>query len=263
MKVYVDLLFLTNIFFDFIILLSVSLILKRYMKIYRIVLGSLVGGISILFLFLNISSSTLFFLKIVIAIFMCLVSFGFKDLKYFFKNFINLYLVSIVLGGVLYLLNIELSYKNKGLIFYHEGVGINILIIIVISPILLYLYIKEVKSYRNNYSKYHKVNIYFKNDKSICLSGFLDTGNNLVDPYKKRPVILVNYEKIKKYLSTEKELLVPYSNINNDSILRCIKVKRIVVDDKEFTNILVGISFNKIYIDGVDCILNNKMEGLC
>lgn len=260
MKVYVDLLFLINIFFDFILLLSVSLILKRHMKIYRIILGSIVGGISILFLFLNISSITLFYLKIIIAIFMCLTTFGFKDIKYFLKNISYLYLVSIVLGGILYLLNIEFSYKNNGLVFYHEGVSINIFLIIVISPIILYLYVKEMKNYKNNYSKYHKVNIYFKNGKNIYLNGYLDTGNNLIDPYKKRLVILVNYEKIKKYITKEKELLVPYSDITGDSILKCIRVKKVLVDNKEFTNILIGLSYKKIYIDGVDCILNNNME---
>ena len=177
---------------------------------------------------------------------MCITTFGFKDVKYTIKNFLNLYLVSIILGGLIYLLNIEFSYKNNGLIFYHEGRSINILLIIVISPILLYLYIKQIKEYNNNYSKYHKVGIYFKNDKSIILNGFLDTGNNLVDPYKKRPVILVNYEKIKKYISNEKELLVPYSNINNNGILRCIRVKKVVINNKEFTNVLVGLSINKI-----------------
>lgn len=191
---------------------------------------------------------------------MCITTFGFKDVKYTIKNFLNLYLVSIILGGLIYLLNIEFSYKNNGLIFYHEGRSINILLIIVISPILLYLYIKQIKEYNNNYSKYHKVGIYFKNDKSIILNGFLDTGNNLVDPYKKRPVILVNYEKIKKYISNEKELLVPYSNINNNGILRCIRVKKVVINNKEFTNVLVGLSINKIYIDGIDCILNNNMD---
>ena len=64
MKVYIDVIFLLNIFFDFLLLLSVSLILRRHTKIYRLILGGLVGGISIIFLFFNISVSLLFFLKI-------------------------------------------------------------------------------------------------------------------------------------------------------------------------------------------------------
>ena len=263
MKVYIDIIFLINIFFDFILLLSVSLILRRNVKIYRIIFGSIVGGISILFLFLPINKLTLFFLKIIIALLMCITTFKYKDIKYTIKNFIFLYLVSIVLGGFLYLLNIEFSYMNNGLIFYHNGVSINIILILIISPILLYFYIREMKDLKNNYSKYYKVNVYFKSNKNILLNGFLDTGNNLIDPYKKRPIVIVNYNKIKRYILDEKELLVPYSNINNNDILRCIKVNKIVVNDIVYKNILLGFSFNKINIDGIDCILNNNMEGLC
>ena len=262
MKIYIDLLFIINILFDFILLLSTSLILRRNARIYRIILGSLVGGLSIFFLFINISTITLFFLKIIIAIFMCIVTFNYKNFNYTLKNIIYLYIVSIVLGGIIYLLNIEFSYKNNGLVFYHNGLSINIILILIISPIIMYFYVKEMKLLKNIYSKQYKVIIYFK-DNSVILNGFLDSGNNLLDPYKKRPIVIVNYNKIKKYLRNEKELLVPYNTLNNSSIMKCIKVKKIVVNDIEYKNILLGFSYEKIYIDGVDCILNNNMEGLC
>ena len=132
----------------------------------------------------------------------------------------------------------------------------------ILTPILLYLYVREMKDLKNNYSKYYRVNIYFKNNKNIELNAFLDTGNNLLDPYKKRPIVLVNYEKIKKYVLKEKELLVPYSTTSNNDILRCIRINSIVINNKEFKDVLVGLIFNKIYIDGIDCILNNNMDGL-
>jgi len=194
---------------------------------------------------------------------MVVTTFGYKDLRYTLKNFSFLYLTSIVLGGALYFFNIQFSYKNNGIIFYHDGFSINIIIILLITPILLYIYIKELKDIKQNYSKYHKVDIYFKGKKNIILNGFLDTGNNLIDPYKGRPIVLVNYEKIKKYVCDEKELLVPYDAVNNGGILRCIRVSKIIVDEKIYKNILLGLSFNKIYIDGVDCILNNRMEEIC
>ena len=265
MKVYIDVILFINIFFDFIILLSVSLVLRRHTKILKILLGSIVGGLSILFLFLDITTTTLFFLKIIIAILMALTTFGYKNIKYTLKNLSFLYIISIFLGGALYLFNIEFSYKNEGIIFYHNTMSINLIILLIISPILIYIYVKEMKDIKDNYSKYHKVNIYFKSNKNVLLTGYLDTGNNLIDPYKKRPIILVNYKKIKKYITNEKELLVPYKSLNNEGIVRCIKPFKIVIDDMDYKNILIGISNNDIYIDGVDCILNNKInkEELC
>ena len=56
MKIYLDLILLLNFGFDFILLLSVSLILRRNVKIYKILIGAFIGSISILTLFININS---------------------------------------------------------------------------------------------------------------------------------------------------------------------------------------------------------------
>lgn len=262
MKIYVDLVFLLNVFFDFLLLLSVSLILRRNIPIKRIILGSLIGGNSIFLLFLNITKLELFIIKIIIAFLMVIISFKYRDLRYTLKNFLYLYIISIVLGGFLYLINIEFSYDRSGLIFINKGLSINIVLLIIASPLLLYLYIKEIKSIKKNYTYYYKVYVYFNSGKHIILNGYLDSGNNLIDPYKFRPIVLISYDRIKEYIKNEKELIVPYKVLNNSDILRCIKTKKIVVNNKVYKNILVGISFNKIYIDGIDCILNNNMEGL-
>lgn len=259
MKVYVDVIFFINTFFDFILLLSVSLILRRKVKLYRLILGALTGGISIFFLFFKINSLTLFLLKILIAILMVIMSFNYRDFLYTLKNFLYLYIVSIVLGGALYFLNLEFSYKNNGLIFYHKGISINIIIILIISPILLFLYVKEMKSLKNNYSKYYDVEIYIKNE-NIVLKGFLDSGNNLLDPYKNRPIIIAYCKSIEKYITKEKELIVPYNTMNGSCILKCIKPKKVIINGNEYRDILLGISNEKIYIDGIDCILNNNLD---
>ena len=56
MKVYIDIVLIINYIFDFILLLSTSVILKRNISIKRIILGSLFGSLTILFLFIEISS---------------------------------------------------------------------------------------------------------------------------------------------------------------------------------------------------------------
>ena len=262
MKIYVDLVFLLNIFFDFLLLLSVSLILRRNVSIKRIILGGITGGSSIFLLFLNITKFELFLIKIVIAFLMVIVTFKYRNLKYTLKNFVYLYIVSIVLGGFLYLINTEFSYDRSGIIFINNGLSINIVLLIIASPLLLYLYIREMKSIKKNYTYYYKVCVYFNSGKHIILNGYLDSGNNLIDPYKFRPIVLISYDRIKEYIKNEKELIVPYKVLNNSDILRCIKIEKIVVNNKVYRDVLVGISFNKIYIDGIDCILNNKMEGL-
>ena len=102
MKVYLDLVMFVNFFLDFLLLLSVSIILKRNANIKRVIFASFIGGLSILALFFKISNFQLFILKFIISLLMVIIAFNYKDFKYTFFNLLYLYITSIFLGGFLY-----------------------------------------------------------------------------------------------------------------------------------------------------------------
>ena len=191
---------------------------------------------------------------------MIITSFGFKDIKYFFNNFLYLYLVSIVLGGFLYLLNIEFSYHQEGLIFVKDGLSVNFLVLLLLSPTILIFYIYSSKKLKLNYNNYHDVIIYYKNQK-YKFTGYLDTGNKLYDQYKKRPVILVDNHDNKFSFSYSEGILVSYETASNKSILKCLPADRVVVDDVVYENVLIGLLDKSFKIDGVDLILHSQLIG--
>ncbi len=259
MRVYVDLVLFLNIAMDFLLLLSVSITLKRNVKFYRIILGSLVGGISIVFLFISLNNIALFLFKMIISILMILTTFSFKNMKYFFNNLLYLYISSIILGGGIYLLDIQLNYENQGLMFVNTGFSLNLIVLLIISPFIIYGYIKSMRKMRNNYNNFYKVDVYY-NDKIYKFNAFLDTGNRLYDPYKKRPIIIVNTKKIK--LSYENSILVPYNTASGNSVLKCVVVEKIVIDNNyEVKNVLLGITLEPFKIEGVDMLLHNDIMG--
>ena len=259
MKIYLDLLFFLNFSFDFILLLSTSILLRRKASINRILVASFIGGLSILFLFIKISTLELLIYKFLVSLLMILISFGFRTIKYTLKNLGYLYVTSILLGGFIHFLNTEFSYKNEGIVFYHNGLSINYIFIIIFSPVILYIYIKQGLNLKNNYSKYHNVTLYIK-DQKIKLSAFLDTGNTLVDPYMKRPVILINRRKLHIDINEFGMILVPYKTISGSSILKCISANKIIIGEKEINKkFLVGITEEEIKMDGIDLILNEKI----
>ena len=260
MKIYIDLVLLLNFGFDLILLFSVATVLRRQTTLKRLLLASLTGSITILSMFIKLNSFLLFLIKILISLLMVYITFGYKDIKYTLKNLFYLYTSSILLGGFLYFLNLQFSYKNKGLVFYFNGLSINVIVLIILSPIIIYAYIKQALELKNNYSKYYNIDIYLKDGKIIPTTAFLDTGNILEDPYKKRPIILLNKELITIDYKKDKILLVPYDTLNNHGLLKCIIPDKIFIQGigfrKEF---LIGISNEKIKIDGIDCILNSKL----
>ena len=240
MKIYIDLYFIFNIMIDAIIIMGVSSILKRRTNIIRIIISSLIGGFSSLLLFTNINK---IIVEIISIIIMTIISFKYKSIRYTIKNIFYMYIVSTLLGGILYLFNIKI---NNSLLYY--------IVILVIGVEVTILYIKEIHKLKNNYNNYYKVDIYLDKD-ILSLVGFIDTGNNLYDPYKHRPIILVN----KKYKGDDKYILVPYHTASGEGLLTCIKPNYITINNNKITNVLVGFSDNINLIEGVDVILHKSI----
>lgn len=254
MKIYLDLVFFINFIFDLLILLTVKIILKRNIKFYRIIIGSLVGGLSIFLLFLNLNTFTLFILKLIISVFMIITTFGIKDKEYFIKNFLYLYLVSIILGGFLYFINIQFSYDNIGLIFINNKFSINLVVLIIISPIILYLYIKQLKELKitNNYT--YTVSFIY-NRKKYTYSAYLDTGNKLTDPYTNKPVIILYDQNI----NIKNPIYIPYNTIDNTGLLKAFKINKIIIDNKEIKRkVIIALSNKKFKMNGIDMLLNKE-----
>ena len=254
MTVYIDGVLFLNFYLDFLLLLTVVVILKRNVRIFRVILGAFVGSLTILVLFFEISSLELFFIKIYLSFLMCILCFGYHNLKMFLTNIFTFYIVSILLGGFLYFLNITFSYKSVGLVFINEGLSVNAIFLILVSPIILYLYVKQVRMFKRRLSCFFKTNIYIGR-KVLKLNGYLDTGNTL--SYKKRPVILTNIDNSFR----NKKVYIPYIVIGGTGILECIKVRKVeVIGIGVFENVYLGFS-KDFKAFGCDVLLNGLMKG--
>lgn len=260
MILYLDLLFLLNFSFDFILLLSVSILLRRNAKLIKVLLGSLIGSLSIFILFIKINSLSLLILKIIISIAMVIISFGYKEIGYTLKNILYLYTSSIMLGGFLYYLNLEFSYQQQGLVFYHRGLSINYLLLVILSPIIIYTYVRQGLKLKNHYLNYYELELFLTKTKKIRLTGFLDTGNKLIDPILKRPIILVSNNYLNSNLNNLKTILVPYYTINSKGLLTCIIPYKMIIKGIGIkTKFLVGIMNKDIGIEGINCILHQQL----
>lgn len=245
MTVYIDILVVVNFLFDFFLLLTINVALKRFSLIRRLVLASLFGEVTLLSLFIPIPSLGLTILKVFLGVIMVIIAFGYKNMKYTFYNVVYLYMLSVILGGFIYYLNVEFQ--------------ISYAIVLAIAPLILYVFILSIKALREVKNYYYKVEIYFDRENYV-MTGFLDTGNKLCDPVTNKPIILVNKKKLKGCINIRSPMYVPYSALNYHGLLPCIKPKYIVVNDKLLTNYLIGLSEENFKLNGVDCLLNYKIR---
>ena len=241
MKVYIDLLFILNFIYDFLLLMTISVTLKRNTLLKRLLFGSLFGGLSTFIILIPINKYILLILKIILGLIMIIITYGYKSIKYFIDNIIYLYMTSVILAGFLYFLKIEFN-------------NLSYIIILLISPVILYLYIKEQRKLKEIVNFYKKVIINFKNNKILELNGFIDSGNKLIDPVTNKYIILVNKKKLKGIYNIRSPMYVVVSTVNKTSLLECISIKNIVIDNKVYTNYLLGLTDSEF--KDFDCLLN-------
>ena len=238
-KMYIELIFIVNFLLDYMILYGTKRLLKRKNKNIRLLLGSILGSSTSIFLFINITNIKLIIIKIFISILMNLTSFGKKEVL---KNTFYFYLISITLAGSIYLLDLT---KIKDFYF---------IILITITPIIIKTFITEWNNYKLIEKNKYDVKIYYKH-KEYNLTGFIDSGNRLSSPINNKPIILVNLE-----IKPNKIIYVPYNTIDSSGIITCFKPDKIIIEEQEINNCLIGLVKDKIKMKNINCILPNKIK---
>lgn len=251
MVVYIDLVFIINLIFDFCLLTTTDLLLKRHTTYRRILIGALLGELSIITLFVNFNNVTSFIFKIFLSIIMSIGTFKYRNLKYTFYNVLYLYLVGIILGGFIYYLFNEFQINREYSFKY--------LIILFLSPIVLIVYYRLTIRFKNNYNNRHTLSFTYGDNKFEGIA-FLDSGNKLVSPISGKPIILVEKEYIT--LHKLKLLPVPYNALNHHGIVNCFKPDLLLIDGKETKDVLIGISEVRFNIEGCNALLNARMENI-
>jgi len=251
MIVYIDVVFAINLIFDYSLLLTTDLILKRNANLKKVLLGAFIGELSLITLFVQFNSTSLFVFKVLLSFLMSICTFGYKDKKYTTYNVVYLYLMGIILGGFITYLYNEFKINREYSLKY--------ILILSVSLIGLFIYYKLITKMKNDYNNRYKVIIYYE-DKIYEGLGFLDSGNTLASPISGKPIILIEKEYIT--LHKLKLLPVPFNALNHRGLVYCFKPDRLIVNDKEYKDILVGLSDIKFNLDGVSILLNSKMEGI-
>ena len=252
MKIYVDIIFLINLIYDFLILSAVNVVLKRYIKVKKIFIASFVGSISAFSIFIPFLNNI--YVTIILSVLMILIAFGYKDLIYIKNNILYFYMISVIFGGFLYLLNLKFNHQINLSNQYNYKVLINFSGIILLSPIIYIMYLSSYKNYGVNHANYYNLKFSLF-DKYYCLNAFYDSGNLVKDPYKGRPIILVNRKVLDGDIKNKSPIYVPCNLLNSSTLIRCFKPNLIVINDKVIKNCLIGIWESNFY-DGINALIS-------
>jgi len=198
--IYADVLFGINFFLDFVLLWGTAKFGNFPCRMRRLLPAAFLGavyGVGILVpqwqMFYNLGG------KIGFSFLMVLIAFGRQPILRFIKSVVYLYLISFamagaVLGGV--------SLLNSSGLRLPENLPIPwvALIFAVAAALILARWgIGYLRRTWHQDSCITQGEIWF-NGKSVCCNLLLDTGNELSDPATGKPVMVMEYETLKKIL---------------------------------------------------------------
>ena len=261
MIVYADVVFIENLIINSVILYVTLLIRKVKISIVRILISSALGS---LYAVISIKINNNFIMKIILSVLMIAIIYPTKNKKRFLETIILFYLISITAGGsaiaISYLIQ---DYKiselnNLPIISFPiliSGLGT------VVGIILIMATINHLKNRISKKDIFFDVEIYIE-DKKEKLKALLDTGNMLKDPLSNKPVMIATKRSLKSIipeeildninlilggdkigkLITKRIKLIPFNSLGNEhGILIGIKSDKIVINNNEIKDVIIGI----------------------
>lgn len=240
---YIEWILLINFLLDFMILYGTKRILKINTSLKRLFLGAILGSSTTFILFFKLSATILLLLKIIISFNMILISFGLKNIL---KNLFYFYLISFQLSGIIYLLDLKTNP-----VFYY-------LVLIISSILIVLILLKEINTWKYTLKDKYTVKIII-NKKEYLLEGIIDTGNQLKSLFSNKGIILANLN-----IKVDRIIYIPYKALNTNGVLPCIKADKIIINNQEIKNCLIGLSKEEFSLEQGNCLLPNKLkEELC
>lgn len=187
LTVYMDVVFLINLICNAMILLLTAKLIKQHLSLLRLVISSLIASMIIPFIvFFPTSFVNTIPVKLLYSICIILFTFGWKTKFQFFKSLSMFYFISFVMGGGLlaiqFISTADLVSTNQ----------INIGFIAIGFPLVWFFTKNQMDNHvmdKIKYDQMYDVKIEL-NDKSFNTIGYIDSGNQLVDPLTNRPVII-------------------------------------------------------------------------
>lgn len=214
MTIYIDVVLIENLIMNYVILLSVAIILKIKIKYIRILISSSIGGVYAIFSYISaLEIYSTIFLKLLLSIIMVYIAFYPQNIKKMCKELLIFYLTSFVFGGaafsLLYFIRPQDILMKNGMLLGTYPLK-TVMLAAIVGFILLSVTFKIVKTKISKKDLFCNLDIKI-DDKNIEAKAMIDTGNLLREPITNIPVIVVEHTLL--YEVIPKEILNNLSNI--------------------------------------------------
>ncbi|MGN0391818.1 MAG: sigma-E processing peptidase SpoIIGA [Bariatricus sp.] len=256
-EIYLDVFFLVNFSMDYLILLAVKRALKCTATHGYVLLGAFAGAfsVSVLMCIPMYPAVKILIMHLLVNSCMLIVSLRPACVLEFIREWILLYIVSFLMGGIMTWVR---PYMGE---FFREGV------LCFSITVCSYYLLCRVMDFLEMMWKFQgsrcKVTLYFR-ERVCTFRAVIDSGNSLCDTLSCKPVHIIDKKAMKELTEQEKIQYIryiPYCTIQeNESVLPVFTIDKMCIHGKREKIIeypLFGISAQERFNDGnYDVILH-------
>ena len=237
-----------NFLLTFLLLEITAKLTKKRVVGVRFVFSSAIGAAYSLIIFcdgMNEAVSAL--LKIASSLAIVAVAFSFHRLTQYIKSVLIFYFSSIIILGVTaavcFVFKLGFVAVNNSVLYFDLSAGV--IIVCALSAYLLSCIVIGIYDRVLSKKEIYTLKIEYKGN-SVTLLAFLDSGNNLREPFSNSPVIVVDKSKIN--FEIESFRYVPVKSVNGNGLLTAFKPDKMILKSSKgeevIENAYVALSDN-------------------
>lgn len=229
MIIYIDIYLIKNVIFNFLLIYLTSLLIRKKVKLYKVILASGIGGIYAVCALCSNEIFTSVFLKILTSVIMLIISFGFREVKNMLSSF---FVVTYLVAGI------TTSILNVN----------NYIILLFFAITMVWIFYMYIKHQKHQKVYEMKLRVLSKEFEVIAK---LDTGNELRDGLFGAPVIVLSEECARRELTEElikilnnekleipneyknKIKLISFETISGDGVKIGVKLDEVIIYEKD------------------------------
>lgn len=263
MEIYIESFIIQNILINFCLLKLVYLTTKSKTKFFSLLLSSIIGTISSVFVVIFLNNVLILNLcKLTTALIMIGIAFK-QTKKQFAFNIILLFIYTYAFGGIITSLSSAVYYTSFGLVTTSKFSLELICIILIIFTYVFELVVKHIKLKISTNNLIYDLTLTQAN-KSIKVNAYMDTGNFI--NHNGKPVLLLDLDVFLKL--TNSNLIEFYTKkseeIKTKTVNGCNSLKIFKIDEIKFNNgkKIINLKNQIVAINSNNCFKNTNYQAL-
>ena len=244
LKIYLDVLVITNCILNLIILQCVCKITHTKISHLRLFLSSFIGGISSLLVIVNpngmIKSIAVTILKILLIGVIIVTAFGLLNAKRFIRYIFLYFFINLIFAGISLLLwqitDSSIIYIKNYTVYFDIS-----LLHLVAAAIIIYIVItvyEWILRRKNNSDENYRAK-YSVGNYEIEMPAIADSGNKLCDSFTGTPVVIFYCSELYEHFNLENEnqyalggfRVTPFSTVSGNGVIPITSKGNVVITD--------------------------------